>query len=315
MTKIPGPLPPVPPEVTAQRGLGKSGGNLSFQGALERAGSGRVPNGQPLDSRTLAVLVRLVQRHLTQSGMTALSGVRSGGGAPGGMQGTLGGLLSQASTQGQLQARMGRGPAAAPTARTGREEASPSAGQLMSRRTPLPEAGDPPAPVPDKDPAKEGAASSASASEPEAVSVKAPSGPPLKTAAPETAAAGDPDVPYNDLIREAADRHGVPEDLVRAVVDVESDFRSDAVSSVGAQGLMQLMPETAKELGVEDPFDPRQNIMGGTRYLKQLLGRYDGDRDLALAAYNWGMGNLERHPEKMPDETVNYIQKVNQRLA
>ena len=78
---------------------------------------------------------------------------------------------------------------------------------------------------------------------------------------------------------------------------------------------MQLMPGTAQELGVEDPFDPRQNIMGGTRYLKQLLGRYDGDRDLALAAYNWGMGNLERHPEQMPDETVNYINKVNRLLA
>jgi soluble lytic murein transglycosylase-like protein len=123
------------------------------------------------------------------------------------------------------------------------------------------------------------------------------------------------EAPYSGLIGEAAERYGLPKDLVQAVVRVESDFQSDAVSSAGAQGLMQLMPETAKDLGVEDPFDPRQNIMGGARYLKQLLGRYDGDRDMALAAYNWGMGNLERHPERMPDETVRYIKKVNSQLA
>jgi soluble lytic murein transglycosylase-like protein len=73
---------------------------------------------------------------------------------------------------------------------------------------------------------------------------------------------------------------------------------------------MQLMPETAAELGVTNPFDPTQNIMGGTSYLRRLLDRYRGDVKLALAAYNWGMGNLEKHPEVMPRETKNFIASV-----
>jgi soluble lytic murein transglycosylase-like protein len=73
---------------------------------------------------------------------------------------------------------------------------------------------------------------------------------------------------------------------------------------------MQLMPTTAAELGVRDSFDPAQNIMGGTRYLRRLLDRYQGDRKLALAAYNWGMGNVENRLESMPRETRNYILKV-----
>ena len=73
---------------------------------------------------------------------------------------------------------------------------------------------------------------------------------------------------------------------------------------------MQLMPKTAADLGVYDSFDPAQNIMGGTRYLRQLLDRYRGDRKLALAAYNWGMGNVENRLQSMPKETRNYIAKV-----
>jgi soluble lytic murein transglycosylase-like protein len=75
---------------------------------------------------------------------------------------------------------------------------------------------------------------------------------------------------------------------------------------------MQLMPTTAADLGVQNPFDPGQNIDGGTRYLKQLLGRYGGNRRLALAAYNWGMGNLEKRPEALPRETQRYLVKVEQ---
>jgi len=71
------------------------------------------------------------------------------------------------------------------------------------------------------------------------------------------------------------------------------------------------MPETAKELGVEDSYDPVENIMAGTRYLKGLLDRYDGNVPLALAAYNWGMGNVERHPERLPRETQTYIARIN----
>jgi hypothetical protein len=111
-------------------------------------------------------------------------------------------------------------------------------------------------------------------------------------------------------IQEAAARHGVEADLVRAVIEVESRFDPRAVSPAGARGLMQLMPATAADLGVQHPFDPGQNITGGTRYLKQLLDRYGGNRRLALAAYNWGMGNLERKPEALPRETRQYLQKV-----
>jgi soluble lytic murein transglycosylase-like protein len=111
-------------------------------------------------------------------------------------------------------------------------------------------------------------------------------------------------------IQEAAARHGVEADLVRAVIEVESRFDPRAVSPAGARGTMQLMPATAADLGVHDPFDPGQNISGGTRYLRQLLDRYGGNRRLALAAYNWGMGNLERKPEALPRETRQYLQKV-----
>jgi soluble lytic murein transglycosylase-like protein len=73
---------------------------------------------------------------------------------------------------------------------------------------------------------------------------------------------------------------------------------------------MQLMPATARELGVTDCFDPVQNIMGGTRYLRKLLDRYHGDVRLALASYNWGMGNVEANPDRLPRETANYISRV-----
>ncbi len=116
---------------------------------------------------------------------------------------------------------------------------------------------------------------------------------------------------YDSMIIEAARENGVDEHLIQSVIKAESGFDPAARSPKGAMGLMQLMPETAKELGVKDPYDPRQNIMGGARYLKRLLDRYDGHVDSALAAYNWGMGNLERSPNRLPDETVTYISRVN----
>jgi len=115
---------------------------------------------------------------------------------------------------------------------------------------------------------------------------------------------------YAPMIAAAAETYGLAPKLIEAVIQTESDFNAQAVSPVGAQGLMQLMPGTAADLGVTDAFDPEQNIQAGSKYLKQLMDRYDGDAKLALAAYNWGMGNLERHPERMPQETVNYVAKI-----
>jgi len=117
------------------------------------------------------------------------------------------------------------------------------------------------------------------------------------------------------VIEKAANRYGVEAGLIKAVIKAESNFNPRAVSLAGAQGLMQLMPATARGLGVTDAFDPEQNIMAGTRFLKQLLNRYDGDLDATLAAYNWGPGNVDRRADQLPRETRDYLVKVKQYYA
>jgi hypothetical protein len=113
------------------------------------------------------------------------------------------------------------------------------------------------------------------------------------------------------LAAEAARRHGLDPELVLAVVAVESGFRPEAVSPKGAQGLMQLMPGTSRELGVADPLDPAQNLDGGVRHLGALLSLYDGDLTRALAAYNAGAGAVSRHGGVPPyRETQAYVKKV-----
>jgi soluble lytic murein transglycosylase-like protein len=118
---------------------------------------------------------------------------------------------------------------------------------------------------------------------------------------------------YDHLIAEQAQRSGVRPSLVRAVIQVESGFNPLAVSPKGAMGLMQLMPATARELGVQNPFNPAQNVEGGTKYLRQLLDRYGDDEALALAAYNAGPGAVDRHGQHVPPyrETKEYVSRVN----
>ncbi len=117
--------------------------------------------------------------------------------------------------------------------------------------------------------------------------------------------------PIERAIRTAAERHGVCPDLLRAVVRAESNFDPRAVSAKGAMGLMQLMPETARELGVSRPFDIQQNLDGGARYLRQMLERFGGDLRLALAAYNAGPAAIERHEGEVPfAETREYVRRV-----
>jgi len=116
---------------------------------------------------------------------------------------------------------------------------------------------------------------------------------------------------FDEAIEEHSSAQGVSPELVRAVIQVESAFNPMAVSNKGAMGLMQLMPATARELGVENPFLPEENIRGGVAYLRQLLDRYDSNVELALAAYNAGPGSVEKYGTIPPyRETQAYVKKV-----
>jgi soluble lytic murein transglycosylase-like protein len=116
---------------------------------------------------------------------------------------------------------------------------------------------------------------------------------------------------YEDLIQQNAERHGVSADLVRAVIQAESGFNRYAVSPKGAMGLMQLMPATARDLGVRDPFLPSENIRGGVAYLAGLLSRFNQDVEHALAAYNAGAARVDQYNGVPPyRETRNYVKKI-----
>ena len=125
-----------------------------------------------------------------------------------------------------------------------------------------------------------------------------------------------PEQAYDHLIREAAEEHSVDAALIKAVMRTESSFDPFAVSPAGARGLMQLMPALAEEMGVADVFDPRQNIMGGAKYLRQLLDATNGNIPLTLASYNAGPGNVARYKGIPPfKETRDYVKRITRLLA
>jgi hypothetical protein len=121
---------------------------------------------------------------------------------------------------------------------------------------------------------------------------------------------------YNELIEKAGHRYGVDPGLIRSVMQTESAFNPVAVSPAGAMGLMQIMPELAAEFGVDDPFDPEQNVMAGARYLRQLLRIHGGNVRLAVASYNAGPGAVARYGTIPPfEETREYVKRVTYLLA
>ena len=122
---------------------------------------------------------------------------------------------------------------------------------------------------------------------------------------------------FDDIVVAHAQRHSLRPELVRAVIQVESGYNPMATSPKGAMGLMQLMPATARELGVRNPYDPEENIRGGTAYLRQLLDRYEGNEELALAAYNAGAGAVDKYGQRVPPyrETREYVKKVGSKAG
>ena len=116
---------------------------------------------------------------------------------------------------------------------------------------------------------------------------------------------------FNEIIDNVSKKYNINSSIIKSVIKAESDFNPSVVSSAGAMGLMQLMPDTARSLGVDDTFDPVENIEGGVKYLKEMLDKFGGNLELALAAYNAGPGNVVKYGGIPPfQETENYVAKI-----
>lgn len=116
---------------------------------------------------------------------------------------------------------------------------------------------------------------------------------------------------FNQIIDSASKKYNINSSIIKSVIKAESNFNPSVVSSSGAMGLMQLMPDTALSLGVDEPFDPMENIEGGVKYLKDMLNKFGGNLELALAAYNAGPGNVTKYGGIPPfQETQNYVSKI-----
>lgn len=116
---------------------------------------------------------------------------------------------------------------------------------------------------------------------------------------------------FNEIIDNTSKKYNISSSIIKAVIKAESNFNPSVVSSAGAMGLMQLMPDTARSLGVDEPFDPVENIEGGVKYLKDMLTKFGGNLELALAAYNAGPGNVVKYGGIPPfQETQNYVTKI-----
>ena len=188
-------------------------------------------------------------------------------------------------------------PAPAPKAHSAAPASAPQPAPALAAAPATPPAADPSAPASD-------ASNSAASSTPENAADSAAAGTAAQTPAAHPRS-------LDQMVHEVASKYNVDPELIRAVVGAESNWNPHAVSRVGAQGLMQLEPDTARLLGVRDAFDPQQNLDAGVRYLRSLLVRYGGDLDKALAAYNAGPGAVDR-AGGVPHiaETRNYVQRV-----